>query len=1108
MKRIFLIAFLILLITSTVSQFVTAIGVGPIQPSPVQYVPGEVIVGLKDADDRPMITRLIEGKGGTIIRRLDTLAAVVVKVSEERVEAFMEKMRESSWVRYVERNGKVMLTLTPNDPGWSNQWGPKKIQADTAWNTQTGDKSILVAVVDTGVDWNHPDLAANYVALGYDWWNDDSDPMDDHGHGTHVAGIIAAVLNNGKGIAGLAQVRVMAEKFLSAEGWGTYADAASALIHATDAGADIISNSWGSYQDSSLVHDAVKYAYNKGALLVAAAGNEGWDWPLYPAAYDEVVAVTATDQSDNPASFTNFGSWVEVAAPGVSIYSTVWDDSYASWSGTSMATPHAAGVAALIWSQFPSMTRDQVRARLRSTADDLGNPGFDIYYGYGRINARKAVGTSPPSAPSGLTATAVSSSQINLAWTDNSADESDFHIERKEGSGGTWSEIKTVGVNTISYQDTGLRPSTIYYYRVRAHRHSDNLYSGYSNEASATTSGGAFQYQAGKVNADHNWATVSFPSSFSTTPVIVAAIMTENDGDNCHIDLRNPSTTGFQARVEEDKSRDGSHATEVIGWFATLPGTYTVDGKKVIAGTITADHQWKQVNFPSSFSSTPVIVATIMSESDGDNSHIDLRNPSATGFQVRVEEDTSCDGRHTTENIGWIALEPGTYNINSVKLIAGKVNANHNWATVSFPSSFSSTPTIVAEIMTENGGDNCHVDLRNPSASGFQARVEEDIGCDGPHTTETIGWIAIQSGSGNPVNSLSVGLVSPNDGASLTSSPIQLRARVTSDGSAVQGASVNFYVDGSLKGTISSDSNGYSSYNFYPPSAKTYTWYAIAKKSGYNPGTSETWGFTYSPSGGAFRYQAGKISADHNWATVSFPSSFGSAPVIVAAIMTENDGDNSHIDLRNPSATGFQVRVEEDTSCDGRHVTETIGWLAVESGVYVVDGKKIIAGTTTADHQWKQVTFPSSFSDTPVIVAVIMTENGGDNCHIDLRNPSASGFQVRVEEDVGCDGPHTTETIGWIALEPGTYNINGAKLIAGKVNADHNWATVSFPSTFSSTPAIVAAIMTENGGDNCHIDLRSPSVSGFQARVEEDKSCDGRHATETIGWIAIESGSG
>mgnify|MGYP002395683277 CR=1 FL=1 len=352
MKRIFFIVFSILLTTSIFMQFTAAIDVSPAQLS-LQYVPGEVVVGVKDADEYPLITRLIEDNGGTVISQLDDLNAVVARVSEKRVEAFMEEMQENSLVRYVERNGKVMLTLTPSDPGWSQQWGPKKIQADTAWNTQTGDKSILVAVVDTGVDWNHPDLAANYVPLGYDWWNDDPDPMDDHGHGTHCAGIIAATLNNGKGIAGLAQVRVMAEKFLSSEGWGTYADAASALIHAADAGADIISNSWGSYQDSSLVHEAVRYAYNKGALLVAAAGNEGWDWPLYPAAYDEVVAVTATDQSDNPAWFTNFGSWVEVAAPGVSIYSTIWDNSYASWSGTSMATPHAAGVAALIWSQLP-----------------------------------------------------------------------------------------------------------------------------------------------------------------------------------------------------------------------------------------------------------------------------------------------------------------------------------------------------------------------------------------------------------------------------------------------------------------------------------------------------------------------------------------------------------------------------------------------------------------------------------------------------------------------------------------------------------------------------------------------------------------------------------
>jgi thermitase len=324
------------------------------------------------------------------------IIAVVVNVSSAEAPSLTREMSADGLSSYIEHRMKFQSQIVPNDPYWSLQWGPQKIEADWAWNTTIGDPSVLVAVIDTGIDWDHPDLAANYVALGYDWVNNDTDPMDDNGHGTHCAGIIAAVINNSIGVAGLAQVRIMAEKGLNQYGQGYEDDLANAIIHAVDQGAGILSNSWGSYGESALIHDAVKYAYDSGVLVVAAAGNEATSNKLYPAAYDEVVAVTATDAYDNPAYFTNFGEWVELAAPGVDIYSTYWDNTYRSMSGTSMATPHVAGVAALVWSQFPNMTRDWVRAQLRYAADDLGDPGFDDYYGYGRINARKAVEQAPP----------------------------------------------------------------------------------------------------------------------------------------------------------------------------------------------------------------------------------------------------------------------------------------------------------------------------------------------------------------------------------------------------------------------------------------------------------------------------------------------------------------------------------------------------------------------------------------------------------------------------------------------------------------------------------------------------------------------------------------
>jgi thermitase len=346
----------------------------------------------------------VRGKVVNTVSARGEVFAIVADVPLNSAYPLIKDVQTNKLAQYIEPNRKFQAQLVPNDPYWSFQWGPQKIQADLAWDTTIGDSSILVAVIDTGIDYSHPDLAGNYVTLGYNWVNGTSDPRDDNGHGTHCAGIIAAVLNNAIGIAGLAQVKIMAEKGLDASGSGYEDDLANAIFHAVDQGAKILSNSWGASFDSMLIHEAVQYAYNNGVLVIAAAGNNGNEIKFYPAAYDEVVAVTATDSSDAPASFTSYGDWVEVAAPGVGIYSTLptyhvtlndppysRNQNYDYLSGTSMACPHAAGVAALIWSQFPNASRDWIRARLRYTADDLGSPGFDIYYGYGRINAKNAV---------------------------------------------------------------------------------------------------------------------------------------------------------------------------------------------------------------------------------------------------------------------------------------------------------------------------------------------------------------------------------------------------------------------------------------------------------------------------------------------------------------------------------------------------------------------------------------------------------------------------------------------------------------------------------------------------------------------------------------------
>jgi len=362
----------------------------------------QIVIGLKEevSDAYERLLGVVDEFGDvTLVNEVrigGVVEAVVVEVPFKRVSSFIDAVKAANLSSYVEPNSKFRATFVPNDEYWESQWALTKIEADWAWNTTLGDPSLLVAVIDTGIDYNHPDLAPNYVPLGYDWVNNDTDPMDDNGHGTHCAGIIAAVINNEEGIAGLAQVRIVAEKALDENGEGFEDKLAEAIVHAVDCGAKILSNSWVGYGKSELIHEAVKYAYEHGVLVVAAAGNDASRIKVYPAGYEEVVAVAATDSNDEPASFTNYGDWVELAAPGVDIISTFLNGTYLWMSGTSMACPHIVGVAALAWSQHPNFTRDQLRVHLRRTAEDLGVSGFDESYGYGRVNARKAVELTNP----------------------------------------------------------------------------------------------------------------------------------------------------------------------------------------------------------------------------------------------------------------------------------------------------------------------------------------------------------------------------------------------------------------------------------------------------------------------------------------------------------------------------------------------------------------------------------------------------------------------------------------------------------------------------------------------------------------------------------------
>jgi subtilisin family serine protease len=311
------------------------------------------------------------------------------------IEDVARQLASNSGVVHAEPNHIRTLMRSPNDSVIDQQWALRNIRAFEAWDVTTGG-DITIAVLDTGVSPTHPDLR-NKLLPGYDFFNNDADPSDDEGHGTHIAGVAAAESDNGVGVAGVCWgCKILPVKVLGRRGQGDDATIAAGIRWATDQGARIISMSLGGPEDTQALRDAVAYARERNVLIVAASGNGQLDGnaPNYPAAYPEVLAVSATGASDTVTGFSTTGDFVDIAAPGVGVWSTLWArgaDTYGVANGTSAAAPHVAGAAALILSLRPDLRADQVADLLQASADDEGASGRDTETGSGRLNVLRAV---------------------------------------------------------------------------------------------------------------------------------------------------------------------------------------------------------------------------------------------------------------------------------------------------------------------------------------------------------------------------------------------------------------------------------------------------------------------------------------------------------------------------------------------------------------------------------------------------------------------------------------------------------------------------------------------------------------------------------------------
>ena len=862
------------------------------QLAPTDYSASEILVRFKDGVEVDALSRpnLVETtvSEDTVLTaslgdgfRADQQLYEIPVLPDQSIPDLVTYYNNLDIVDFAEPNYLLEAKAVPNDQFYNLQWGFANIAAESAWDTRTDSSSIVVGIIDSGVQYDHPDLAGNiwtnsgeipgngidddgngYVDdfYGYDFDNNDSDPMDTNGHGTHVAGTVGAQSDNSIGVAGVGwDASLMSLKVI---GGGTNADVARAIDYATDNGAKITNNSYGyagqNVGGSNVISGAIGRAKAAGVLYVVAAGNSRSgipasdvdgnfnSWPAeYSKVHDNVITVGAIDEAGTYASYSHWGDEsVQIAAPGTSIASTYTGSSYVYLSGTSMAAPHVAGAAALLWAEQPNLSYLEIKDAILDTArpehlDRVTNGVLDLGAAMASISSPT---NSPPVAvndsasvnedqsvsisvlnndfdPDGDTLSVASFTQpSNGTVTNNNGvltyqgnanfnGNDSFTYTISDGNGNTDSATVSVSVGsvndrpianndsastdqdvpvtvdvvandvdpdgdsltvtsvgsaangtvsnngdgTVTYTpNPGFAGSDSFTYVVSDGNLTDSATVNVAVNPVSTVSD--IGYSGIAIDVRHTWRTINLPVSFNN-PVVVAGGSTRDGGHQGVVRVRNVTSNSFQIRFQEWDYLDGSHTTENIGYLVLEAGTHTLtDGTQIVAGSTTLTNEgFRTVNFPSSFSSTPLVIGQIATDNDSAAVVERIRNVNSNSFQVQMQEEEAADGIHSSETFGYIAIDKGTAQSDSTSLNAVTTGntVTHRNTTVNFGSiGGASTPVILTDMQTRDGGDAANLRIRSQTSTSVTLFVEEERSRDSElnHTTEVAGVLAIESG--------------------------------------------------------------------------------------------------------------------------------------------------------------------------------------------------------------------------------------------------------------------------------------------------------------------------------------------------------------------------
>jgi subtilisin len=556
----------------------------------------------------------------------------------------LEALRKREDVRYVERDKPLSVDAQ------TLPCGVARIDADVSHDEGFTGTGADVAVVDTGIDSDHDDLQAN-LGTGKAWvgcsglmclesWG------DDHGHGTSTAGIVGAVDNLSDVIGTAPTVTLHSAKVIDSSGSGTQSDTADALRWTADQGYDVASMSISWNSGTQTLKDACNYAYNNGVLLVGSTGNEGpcSDCVNYPAAYSEVIAVTAYDCDGTFEDYSSTGSKVELM--GMANVTTTKDDggTRSNFDGTSAACPHVSGTGALLMAEEYSNV--DARQQLRDTAEDLGLSSSK--QGHGLVDAEKAVRYIPAET-------------LKYSFDEN------WETNSHSSIGGPVTIAKPISYNGSNPAHTRLKSvtSTDFTSKVEGWTYLDGTHttetvSSLTTSARTGTTDDGTPTEAGTVTVTDtmSWSSVSFDQSFGTEPVVLTNAQTHNGGDPIVTRNRNVSTGGFDVTIQEEDAK-GGHTDETAGYFAVGQGTGTLDGKSFEADTVTGvDDTWTTISFSQSYTD-PVFLADMQTINGTNACNLRYRNLGSGSVEVFVEEETSDDSEtgHNNETVGYVVVE-------------------------------------------------------------------------------------------------------------------------------------------------------------------------------------------------------------------------------------------------------------------------------------------------------------------------------------------------------------------------------------------------------------------------------------------------------------------